>query len=175
MIWRRSFGRNRRKNVFSPKSPTHARLSKRRSQQASLKHHAHLLQPLSSSAKLAPAWSRRPVQTHNKELHWLIQRDSVFAQLPMHRRTPLLAGGPRGPTDSYFRTWAGFHSAPSLLIVSARHELALPVLKHWNPVDKWLYHVHRPAFHLNVYRARQRHFALCLTRKQVASDTSHDV
>ena len=100
----------------------------------------------------------------------MIQRASVFAQLPMHRRTPLLARGPRGPTDSYFRTWAGFHSAPSLTIVSARHELALLVLKHWNPVDKWLYHVHRPAFHLNVYRARQRHFDLCLTLKQVASD-----
>ena len=28
----------------------------------------------------------------------------------------------------------------------------------------------RPAFHLNVYRARQRHFDLCVTVKQVASD-----
>ena len=109
----------------------------------------------------------------------MIQRASIFAQLPMHRRTPLLERGPRGPTDSYFRAWAGFYSASSLLIISALHELAFPVqvrkLKHWKPVDKWLYHFHHPAFHLNVYRARQRHFDLRLTLKQVASDTSHDV
>ena len=163
---------NVEKAVPSPKScrALEARRNKHKPQAP-----CSLLQPLNDSTKLAPAWPRRPVQTYKRELHWLIQRASVFAQLPMHRRTPLLAGGPRGPTDSYFRTWAGFHSAPSLLIVSARHELALLVLKHWNPVDKWLYHVHRPAFHLNVYRARQRHFDLCLTLKQVASDTSHDV
>jgi len=111
-----------------------------------------LLQPLNASTKPAPAWPRRSVQTYKKELQWLIQRASIFAQLPMHRRTPLLARGPRGPTDSYFRAWAGFYSASSLLIISARHELALPVPKHWNSVDKWLHHVHRPAFHLNVYR-----------------------
>ena len=74
------------------------------------------------------------------------------------------------PTDSYFRTWAGFHSDSSQLIISARHELALTVLQHWNIVEKWLYHVLRSAFHLNVYRARQRHFNLCVTLKQVASD-----
>ena len=88
--WRRSFGRKRRKRrVFLQKHGSRAALE----QQASLKHHAHLLQPLSSSAKMAPAWARRPVQTQNKELHWLIQRDSVFAQLPMHRHTPLVARG----------------------------------------------------------------------------------
>ena len=165
-------------DVFSLENRTRAALwalCERSSLQASLKHYVNLLQPLNSSTKLAPAWPRRPVQRYKRELHWLIQRASVFAQLPMHRRTPLLERGPRGLMDSYFRTWAGFHSAPSLLIVSARHELALPVLKHWSPVDKWLYHVHRPAFHLNVYRARQRHFDLCLTLKQVASDTSPDV
>ena len=30
-------------------------------------------------------------------------------------------------------------------------------------------------FLLKSYRARQRHFDLCLTLKQVANDTSHDV
>ena len=33
-----------------------------------------------------------------------------------------------------------------------------------------VYHVLRSAFHRNVYRARQRHFDLCVTVKQVASD-----
>ena len=122
-----------------------AGLSRSSSQQlASLAPCSLLLQPLNASTKPAPAWPRRSVQTYKKELQWLIQRASIFAQLPMHRRTPLLARGPRGPTDSYFRAWAGFYSASSLLIISARHELALPVLKHWKPGEKWLYHVHAP-------------------------------
>ena len=115
----------------------------RSSLQASLKHYVNLLQPLNYSTKLAPSWPRRPVQTYNKELHWLIQRASVVAQLSKHRRTPPLARGPGVPTDSYFRTWAGFHSASSLRIISARHELTLTVLKHWDIVEKLLYHVLR--------------------------------
>ena len=174
-VRRRSFGRKRRKSRAVTEKQQGSRSSRSSSQQlASLKHHA----PYSNHLMPAP---NRPLPGQDgqsrriKELQWLIQRASIFAQLPMHRRTPLLARGPRGPTDSYFRAWAGFYSASSLLIISARHELALPVPKHWNAVDKWLHHVHRPAFHLNVYRARQRHFDLCLTLKQVANDTSHDV
>ena len=59
--------------------------------QASLKHYVNLLQPLNYSTKLAPSWPKRPVQTYNKELHWLIQRASVVAQLSKHCRSPPLS------------------------------------------------------------------------------------
>ena len=76
--------------VFSvEKHRTRAALE-RSSLQASLKHYVNLLQPLNYSTKLAPSWQRRPVQTYNKELHWLIQRASVVAQLSKHRRSPPL-------------------------------------------------------------------------------------
>ena len=79
---------NNEKGVFSSKGTGLARLSLL---QSSLKHHAHLLKPLNPSAKLAPAWARRLVQTYNKELRRLIQRASVVAQLSHHRRTPPLS------------------------------------------------------------------------------------
>jgi hypothetical protein len=77
---------------------------------------------------------------YNKEPQWLIQRSSVVAQLSKHRRTPLQARGPRGPTDSYFRAWAGFHSDSSQFIISARRGLALMMLQRWNIVGKRLNH-----------------------------------
>jgi hypothetical protein len=112
----------------------------RASLQASLKHHCSLLQSLHSSSKRVPAWQRRTAHMYNKEPQWLIQRSSVVAQLSKHRRTPLQARGPRGPTDSYFRAWAGFHSDSSQFIISARRGLALMMLQRWNIVGKRLNH-----------------------------------
>ena len=119
---------NVEKPCFSPKARDRARLSKLVVTNSKPQAPCSLLQRLNPSAKPAPAWPRRPVLAYIKELHWLIQRASVVAQLPKHRRTPLQARGPRGSTDSYFRTWAGFYSASLRLIISARHGRALTVL-----------------------------------------------
>ena len=130
-VWRWSFGRKRRKCRVSVEKPTsRARLSScRRFKQASntmLTCSNHLI---TAPNWTHPSWPRRPVQTYNKELHWLVQRASVVAQLSKHRRTPPQARGPRGPMVSYFGTLTGFHSAPSQPIVNRRHGRALDVLE----------------------------------------------
>ena len=52
-----------------------------------------------------------------------------FSSTELHRRSPPLCEGPRGPMVSYFGTLTGFYSAPSQHIVSGHHERAVDVLE----------------------------------------------